>query len=599
MAPFLRALGQRSRLTVVLLGLLALVLVVAGTVVAAIAKLGGSEPAKTAKVPPGENTAKPAAIVPSGSPAPKPAGRPNVVMVLADDMRTDDLRWMPNVRHLIEDQGLTFRNSFSTYPLCAPARASLMTGQYAHNNGVLSHVAPYGFAALDDRKTIGTSLNAAGYNTLLLGKYLNGYGTDTSKVTGKSSFRYVPPGWTDWLGSVDRPPDSGYDSGGTYQYYDVLINHNGSIDHTHKGQYQTRVQGRIACRLVRKYHRSHKPFFLYWAPIAPHFGLPQESDDPTDVSWPGSGKHERIKTPARPPDVRGLFDSRILRASGMPADGGPAEANVTDKPRPMSGLPELSSQERLAVRNLTRQRAEALFVLDQQVGRLMTTLRRTGELRDTVVMFTSDNGYFLGEHRMRQGKIWSQEPSLRVPFVITGPGIPKGQRFDPITTEDITATILDLAGATPPHPSDGVSVVPSFQADRGWRAPLLTEGLLTSRVFRDAASNPVAGFDDPRSYIGLRTPGWKYTRYDDGDGELYDLDSDPNELHNHYGDPDYAPVQDELERLWRERKDCSGSACNAPMPENLQRDPAANRTATLRQWRLVERRDGYSDSDLR
>ncbi len=148
---------------------------------------------------------------------------------------------------------------------------------------------------------------------------------------------------------------------------------------------------------------------------------------------------------------------------------------------------------------------------------------------------------------MRQGKIWSQEPSLRVPFVVAGPGIPKGQRFDPITTEDITATILDLAGAAPPHPSDGTSVVPSFQADKGWRAPLLTEGLLTSSVFREAVSDPAAGFDDPRSYIGLRTPRWKYTRYDDGDGELYDLDSDPNELHNHYGDPGYSLVQDELE----------------------------------------------------
>jgi arylsulfatase A-like enzyme len=208
-------------------------------------------------------------------------------------------------------------------------------------------------------------------------------------------------------------------------------------------------------------------------------------------------------------------------------------------------------------------------------------------------MFTSDNGYFLGEHRVRQGKIKDHEPSLRVPFVVSGPGIPHGSRYDPISTEDITATILALAKARPPHPSDGVSVVPSFAGDRGWRVPLLTEGLETSSVFRYAATAPAPGFDDPRTYIGLRTPRWKYTLYDDGDGELYDLDKDPNELHNRFGDPAYARVQAELHRLWQQRKDCSASACSAPMPADLQRSAAANRAKTLHQFRLVARRYGH------
>ena len=119
------------------------------------------------------------------------------------------------------------------------------------------------------------------------------------------------------------------------------MNRNGTIDDSHDGHYQTRVQGRIASRLVRSYHRSPKPFFLYWAPIAPHFGLPREPDDPV-ATWPDSGEAERIKTPARPPGVRGAFDSEILRASGMPQDGGPAERSVRDNPRPMDELPELS-----------------------------------------------------------------------------------------------------------------------------------------------------------------------------------------------------------------------------------------------------------------
>ena len=195
----------------------------------------------------------------------------------------------------------------------------------------------------------------------------------------------------------------------------------------------------------------------------------------------------------------------------------------------MRDLPELSPAERVAVRSLTRQRAETLFAYDRQIGRLVRTLKSTGEYRNTVLMFTSDNGYFLGEHRMRQGKIKAHEPSLRVPFLVAGPGIPHGDRFDPITTDDVTATILDIARARPPHPPDGRSVVPSFQADRGWRVPVLTEGVESSSAFDDRSAGEALGFGDTRTTIGIRTSRWKYIRYVNGDGELYDLDRDPNE----------------------------------------------------------------------
>lgn len=594
MVSSLRARAVRHRLVVPLAALLTLALVVAGALAAKLGRSLPEEPPTTARLPANDSSAKPADLRPSASPAPPQSTRPNLVMVLADDMRADDLRWMPHVRTLLEGQGLDFRNAFATYPLCAPARASLVTGEYSHNHHVLSHVEPYGFGALDDRRTIATSLNSAGYNTLFLGKYLNGYGSQESRVTGDSSFRYVPPGWTDWRASVDRPPHSGFASGGTYDYYDLLVNRNGTIDHSHRGQYQTLAQGAMASRMVRRYHRSPKPFFLYWAPIAPHFGAPTEVDDPSGVTWPDSGKAESFKTPARPPEVRGAFDSEILRGSGMPADGGPAEGNVQDKPRPISGLPELSAQERLAVRTVSRQRAEALLVLDGQVQGLVRTLKATGEYDHTVFAFTSDNGYFLGEHRIRQGKIKAHEPSLRVPFLIAGPGLPHGVRYDPITTEDVAATLLDLAGARPPQPADGQSVVPSFRHDRGWRGAVLTEGLETSRVFRDATAHPAPGFDDARTTIGIRTPRWKYVRYNDGDGELYDLDADANELHNHYGDPRYADVSAQLQRVWLQLKDCAGAACSAPMPKDLQRGPVQERASTERQAATVAARLGHS-----
>jgi arylsulfatase A-like enzyme len=349
----------------------------------------------------------------------------------------------------------------------------------------------------------------------------------------------------------------------------------------------------MARRLLRRYHRSPKPFFLYFAPIAPHFGSPHERDDPPPMHKPGSSKVERIVTPARPEWVRGRFDARIPRASGLPVDGGPSERDVSDKPRPMNHQPELSRQERLAVRASTRQRAEALYVLDGQVRRLLATLRRTHELANTVVMFTSDNGYFLGEHRMRQGKIKPHEPSLRVPFVVAGPGIPHGTRYDPVTIPGITATILDIAGARPPHPADGLSVVRSFGHDRGWSVPVVTEGLETQTVFRLARQHPALGFDDPRTTIGIRTARWMYVRYVDGDGELYDLDRDPNELTNRFDSPRYASVQARLDRVWQRFKDCRGAGCRARLPPSLRRGPHQEQVETDQQSRGVERRYGY------
>ena len=541
--------------------------------------------------PAGRTSAAPPKLVPKDAAAPSSSSRPNIVTVVTDDMRTDDLRWMPNVRKLVEDQGLDFRNSFSSYPLCAPARSSLLTGQYAHNTGVLAVDPPENYRAFDDRATVATSMNRAGYNTVFVGKYMNGYGVDKSAVTGKNSFRYVPPGWTDWWGSVNRPADSQL-SGGTYQYFHVLLNHNGTIDDSHKGVYQTVAEGRLTRRLVTKYHRSPKPFFLYFAPIAPHFGAPREKGDPRGIFWPGTGSPEKFKTPARPGRVKGMFDKEITRASGLPADGSESQKDVSRLPRPMRWLPPIVANEKKAMLKLTRQRAESLFVLDQQIGKLVKTLKKTGEYDDTVLMFTSDNGYFLGEHRNRQGKIWAHEPSLRVPFLVTGPGIPHGTRYDPISSADITATILDLGGASAPHPADGASVVPTFTRDRGWRVPLVVEGQEDAAEMNTAKENPPPGFDNALTGTGVRTARWKYVRYVDGDAELYDLDHDPNELDNVYGKPRYADVQAQLARLWKQYRGCAGASCRVPLPASLQVGPEKLAQTTREQERGVAARYG-------
>jgi N-acetylglucosamine-6-sulfatase len=540
--------------------------------------------------PAGRTRAAPAELVSSGT-APGSSAKPNIITIVTDDMRADDLRFMPSVRHLVRDRGLDFRNSFSGNPLCAPARSSLMTGQLSHNTGVLAVDPPHDYERFDDRATIGTSLNAAGYNTLFLGKYMNGYGSERSRATGKNSFRYVPPGWTDWYGSVQRPDDSGF-TGGTYNYFHLLLNHNGTIEDRHKGTYQSVAEGRIARRLVTRYHRSAKPFFLYLAPIAPHFGAPYEKGDPHGIFWPGTGSPESFKTPARPARVRGHFDRQVTQAPGLPADGSQSQADAEALPRPMRWLPPIVANEKKAMLAVTRQRAESLFVLDQQVGKLVATLKSLGEYDDTVLMLTSDNGYFLGEHRMRQGKIWAHEPSLRVPFVVSGPGVPRGERFDPISTEDVAATILDLAGATPPHPADGASLVPSFAHDRGWRDPVIVEGLVNAAEMNAAEEHRPPGFRTALTSTGVRTARWTYVRHVDGDAELYDLARDPNQMHNVYGVKRYAAVQGSLARVWATYRDCAGAACVRPLPPSLQATPQQVASITRHQSRAARARYG-------
>ncbi len=483
---------------------------------------------------------------------------PNILVVTTDDMRWDELRFTPNVRKYVTSRGLLFENSFAPNPLCCPSRASFLLGQYSHNHRVYSHEAPYGFGVFDDHLTVGTVLNQAGYQTALVGKYLNGYGRQPSRVTGGPSVTYVPDGWTDWMVSIEHrwPKGSPY-VGGTYDYNSFTQNVNGRVV-SNRGRYSSGVVGDQVRSLVGKYGKTGHPWFIWATPVAPHFGGPREPDDPE--SYRGqSGYLSRFQTPARPAWVRGRFDADIKRAPGVRADGRPSEADISDKPEFFRKVPEMVGIERRGVREVERQRAEALYVWDVQFGRIMKTLKKTGQYDDTVVVFTSDNGYFLGEHRQRTGKIKPHEPSLRVPLVIAGPGIPHGVRQAPITTIDLTATIVDLAGSAALPAMDGRSAVPAFRRDRPWTVPVVTEGL-------QHLQHEVGGFPEGLTEMGLRTGRYAYFRYATGEGELYDLFTDPLELRSRYDDPAYASVRRDLARLWRQYRLCAADACRAPLP---------------------------------
>ena len=270
---------------------------------------------------------------------------------------------------------------------------------------------------------------------------------------------------------------------------------------------------------------------------------------------------------------------------------------MSDKPRYLRHRPELGRRARTAVLETTRQRAESLFVVDREVQRTVRTLKVTGEWDNTVLVFTSDNGYFLGEHRQPYGKGRIYEPSLRVPLLVTGPGMRTGEkRYDPITTIDLTATIADLANATgrltARYPIDGSTRLTTLRSgDRGWRTPVVTEGHIWNHVDRRLARK--LGFRGKgRSYIGIRTARYSYVRYIRGDEELYDLATDANQMTSVHDRPKYAKVRQGLSNAWTTYKDCQGTGCRVPMAEPLRVKAEAVRKLTKSFWQQVDARYG-------
>lgn len=494
--------------------------------------------------------------------------RPNVLMIMTDDMRDDDLQWMPATRRWIEDAGVRFANSFSPNPLCCPARASVLTGLHTHNHQVYSHITPWGFRSFKDDQTIPVWMQQAGYRTYYLGKYLNGYGAhpEPGRTEGDSD-QYVPPGWSTWNASLDGGMEPGHpENGGTYRFFDTTLNDNGDGYIPLAGQYQSTAYGRLASDKITSLARSQAPFFGYVSFTAPHGGSPVEPGDPERV-WSSTGREVRFATPARPGYVWGRFDEQIPEAPG--ADW--VDETPDDRPGEITPVPP-NQEEIDAMRSLARQRAESLSVVDSAVDRMMTALQATGELEETLVIFTSDNGYFLGEQNIRQGKALPYEPSLRVPLIMRGPGIPAGEvRNDPFTSVDFAETIADLAGVTPPYDTDGVSMLPVARTgDRGWTSAVLTATGPGSTVREtDETGIPLEPEDpgprDLRYVLGIRTPHFLYTHRANDFEELFDMRVDPDQTRNLVDEPYYAAVlgalRDELATL----RACDGGQCQSPM----------------------------------
>jgi arylsulfatase A-like enzyme len=428
--------------------------------------------------------------------------KPNIVFILADDMHVDDFEHMPHTRQLLAEQGTEFSKAFVSFSLCCPSRASILRGQYAHNHQIIGNKAPHGgFEKFQDlgheSSTVATWLRDAGYRTVLLGKYFNSYGQNGSQT-------YVPPGWDEWYGLK-----------GTY--YNYWLNENGTVVSygTNPEEYQTDVFTRKAIDYVSRAADDEQPFFMYLAPKAPHF--------PHTPAPRHKNAYAGVKAP-RPPSFN--------------------EGDIADKPAWVRGFPRLTSTDRQKIDKIYRSRLQMLLSLDEMVAGLIGELKATGELNNTYVFFTSDNGYHLGEHRIDLHKNTPYEEAIRVPLVVRGPGVLAGRTVDEMTLNiDFAPTIAELAGVSAPKFVDGRSLVPLLSATPSatWRSAFLLErGIPT--------------------YVGIRTETHKYVEHATGEKELYDLSSDPYELESRHETAAPALVKGLKSRL-KVLKACAGEYC--------------------------------------
>lgn len=418
--------------------------------------------------------------------------RLNIVLILSDDERSDGTTVMKNVQNLLVDHGVNFTNAHVTTSMCGPSRASILTGQYAHHTGVLDNFGPHAYPAFKEQSNdLPVWMHRAGYQTALVGKYINGY-------TGAAGHHMVPPGWDDWQVMDSIPMEA---------YYNYWLNDNGHLEHygTKPTDYSTTVLTHKATQFIQK---ARHPFFLYFAPVAPHLpAIPDKRDQ---------GKLENI-APIHSP----AFNQR----------------NIGKEPWRFWHKDMLSAAAQLYINHVRIRQEESLLALDRSVKSVVQALKARHELNRTVILYTSDNGFLWGEHRLG-GKVWPYQESTHVPLIVRAPWTTTPQRNNqPVLNIDLAPTITDLAGVTPGLPADGRSVAPFLYGQQvAWRHAFLEEYLGKDMLHGGG----------PPPYVAVQTRRQLYVEYRNGWRELYNLRKDPWELNNIAGDPRTKSLQARL-----------------------------------------------------
>jgi arylsulfatase A-like enzyme len=527
--------------------------------------------------------------------------KPSFVVIQTDDETMEELYdgvrmlsgaeeyAMPNTLQLLGEKGVTFSRYYTPYSLCAPSRVSLLTGRYAHNNNVRGNVPPNGgWTGFQSRlaytHNLATWLQGAGYRTMHIGKILNGYG-DAPYSPGTE----VAPGWNSWHTILNSDTN--------HYAYGYLLNNNGVVEGPYgdSGSWETREYGEIDDAGCPYAPLNGKPCFYetdMFNQLAVGELAATPAEQPFYMQVDYTSPHGDFRKPAGPqPATR-----HIGRFAGAPLPDSRAEGfnegNVNDKPRFIREAPYLNATEIHTYRVYYQNCLAALLAVDEGVKGIVDELGALGRLRNTYIIFTSDNGFFFGQHRLVGGKFLAYEPATHLPLIIRGPGIkPNTQSGQLASTIDIAPTILELAEVAPDKSIDGVSLAPyakdptlrsrrpllfeSFvqtdDVEAGGQAPVVTESSTPERTAAGRARGKLLGRANPpahasvvappKNYYGIRLGPYKYIEWPDGEKELYDINKDPYELNNIVRNGDYAPIRNfmhqELERL----EECSGRTC--------------------------------------
>jgi len=446
-----------------------------------------------------------------------PDAQPNIVFIMSDDQDIATVQYMPRVQELLAAQGVSFANSFVTSSICCPSNVTALTGQYTFNHGVLNNVLPTGGfqkfvnmrtdgdpATQGDESTLATWLDDAGYNTARVGKYLVSYPDDST---------YVPPGWDEWYSTY----------GGSGQYFNYAMNENGQVVRYGSApeDYGTDVLTAKAVDFIERAEANdEQPFFLQFTPSAPHGANPLRNGPPIPA-----------------PRHVGMF-------AGATAPRTPSfnEADVSDKPPAISSRPLLTDAQIAAIDSEYQTRLEALQALDEGIGQIVDTLAAQGELENTYIVFTSDNGYHLGQHRAFDGKFDVYEEDIRVPLIIRGPGVSEGVTVEQMAVNiDLAPTMARWGQAAPDRVMDGQSLTPLLGEGgetQPWRNDFLVE------LYRHLP--PAQNGDVIKA---VRTEHEIYVEYQSGPREHYDLRTDPYQLQNTYATADPAHIAELSQRL--------------------------------------------------
>jgi arylsulfatase A-like enzyme len=407
------------------------------------------------------------------------------------------------------EKDTSFENAIVTDPVCCPSRATALRGQYTHNHQIKGTKPPAGgwekFRDLGlGESTVATWLQEAGYSTAHIGKYLNGYLNTT----------YVPPGWDEWHAS---------NGGG---YYDFTLNENGeNVFYEGRRNYQTDVLNEKAVDFINKSGGEESPFFMQFTPWAPH--------GPVDPA----PRHEDLFTDEELP---------------MPPSFG--EADVSDKPAWVQEEPRIDEAEVAELTEWHQDRLRTLAAVDEGVRDVVNALQETGQLENTYIFFTSDNGYMMGEHRLSKTKAMAYEEAINMPLIVRGPGVPEGRTVDHLALNtDFAPTFAELGGASIPGFVDGRSLTPLLREDpppkADWRHSVLVYNKNNLSI-------------NLPEYWAVRMEEWSYIRYSTGEEELYNLQEDPFQLESVHETVDRQFLRN-LRRQSRQLSRCAADTCRA------------------------------------